>query len=184
MDVLKELLEEGLTLDSWTADGTELENIGQLAAILLDLQREVDHAEEKLKSVKEKLRVVQEGQLPAALEQAGLSEIKLSTGEKVKVATFYNCSIDAAKKDAAFDWLHDQGHGDIIKHTVSLDFKKGEAQLARTAISALMDEGFAPQDQTKVAPQTLKAFARVEVEAGRQLPDFFKLYIGQKATIK
>ena len=47
-----------------------------------------------------------------------------------------------------------------------------------------MDEGFAPQDQTKVAPQTLKAFARVEVEAGRQLPDFFKLYIGQKATIK
>ena len=154
MDVLKELLEEGLTLDSWTADGTELENIGQLAAILLDLQREVDHAEEKLKSVKEKLRVVQEGQLPAA------------------------------KKDAAFDWLNDQGHGDIIKHTVSLDFKKGEAQLARTAISALMDEGFAPQDQTKVAPQTLKAFARVEVEAGRQLPDFFKLYIGQKATIK
>ena len=184
MGVLEEFIEEGLTLDSWKPDGTELDNIGELAANLLALQKDVAVLEETLKERKEQLRLVQEGQLPAALDQAGLSEIKLASGEKVKVASFYNCSIDAAKKDAAFEWLHDNGHGDIVKHTVSLDFKKGEESLARTAISALIDEGFAPKDQTKVAPQTLKAFARVEVEAGRQLPDFFKLYMGQKATIK
>lgn len=184
MDVLAEFIEEGLTLESWKPDGTELGNIGELAAALLELQKEVVSAEEKLKQAKERLRIVQEGQLPAALEQAGLSEIKLDTGEKVKVSTFYNCSIDAAKKDAAFDWLHENGHGDIIKHSVSLDFKKGEADMAEQAVAALVKEGFSPQDQTKVAPQTLKAFARVEVEAGRQLPDFFKLYMGQKATIK
>ena len=184
-DVLLEILEEeGPSFDNWKPDGSELENIGELATELVRLQKEVEYCEGILKQAKENLRIVQEGKLPAALDQAGLSEIKLDTGEKVSINTFYNCSIDASKKPEAFDWLHDNGHGDIVKHTISLDFKKGESDQATTAVSALVEAGFDPVDQTKVAPQTLKAFARVEVEAGRQLPDFFKLYIGQKATVK
>ena len=185
-DVISDLLESAdpTLLESWTPDGTELERIGEIAASMVELQHAVAAAEEALKATKERLRIVQEGQLPAAMEQAGLSELRLESGEKIVVSNFYGCSIDAARKEQAFDWLHDNGHGDIVKHTVSLDFKKGEADQAGAAVDALRKEGFDPAEMVKDAPQTLKAFARVEVEAGRQLPDCFKLYIGQKANIK
>jgi len=127
---------------------------------------------------------VQDQELPAAMANLGLSELRLETGEKVKVSTWYSASIPLENRDAAFDWLHANGHGDIVKHNVSVDFKKGEEESAAAAVKQLEDIGLTAKDETKVAPQTLKAFVREELEAGRELPETFKVLVGQRAVIK
>lgn len=161
-----------------------LGDVADLAKRLADAVKGVTVAEENLRECKEALRLVQEEALPAAMAKLGLSEIKLDTGEKVSVSTYYSASIAAENKAVVFEWLHEHGHGDIIKHAVSVDFKKGEAEAARAAVDSLANIGLAPKDEIKVAPMTLKAFVKEELEAGRELPPELNVYVGQRATVK
>ena len=163
---------------------TDLGDVGALANQLVARLREVEAAEAELKQRKEELRQVQEELLPQAMTALGLTNLTLNTGEKLSVTNYYQASISPENRESAFNWLHDNGHGDIIKHSVSVDFKKGEGEQAQEAVSKLNEIGLAPKDEIKVAPMTLKAFVREEVEAGRELPPEFNVYIGQKATIK
>jgi hypothetical protein len=161
-----------------------LGDVGRLANTMVSRMREVESAEAELKTAKEELRQIQEELLPQAMSSLGLSQLKLETGEKLTVSHYYQASIPPEHRESAFDWLHDNGHGDIIKHNVSVDFKKGEGEQAQLALEKLNDIGLSPKDEIKVAPMTLKAFVREEIEAGRELPPEFNVYVGQKATIK
>lgn len=162
----------------------DLGDVAELAQRLAEYSRAVAQAEEELKLRKEELRLVQEEALPSAMAKLGLSELRLDTGEKVRVSTYYSASIPKEHQAMIFNWLYDHGHGDIIKHAVSVDFKKGEEEAAQAAVDSLSDIGLAPKDEIKVAPMTLKAFVKEEIEAGRELPPELNVYIGQKAVVK
>jgi hypothetical protein len=55
------------------------------------------------------------------MQAAGLTEIVLSTGEKITYAEFYNAHISKANQDIAYEWLFTQnGHAGLIKNEVSL----------------------------------------------------------------
>ena len=45
-------------------------------------------------------------------------------GSSVEVKPFYSARIPASKSEEAFDWLRENGHGDLIKNQVSLEFGK------------------------------------------------------------
>ena len=171
-------------ISNWEPSNEKLTDIGELANELIRCQREVSVQEQKLALAKSQLKKVQEEDLPAALSETGLSSITLSTGEKLTVEPYYGASIAQENKDEAFQWLRDNGSGDIIKHTVSIDFKKGEGPESERAVGLLRSAGFEAKDEEKIAPPTLKAFARVEVEEGRSLPPCFNVYVGQRAKIK
>ena len=115
----------------------------------------------------------------------GLSEFKLADGTKVTVQQFYSASIPKDKVDEAMQWLRDNGHGDLIKNTVSVAFGKGEDTLATDLKKYLGANGNSYEDKTGVHPQTLRAFAREQIEAGQNLPlDTLGIYIGLKTVIK
>lgn len=177
-EVLKDV--EGLE----KVDEVRLSDVSELAKRLVALFNETTKAEIEWKEKKDELRQVQEELLPQAMSSLGLSQLKLSTGERVTVTNFYGASINPEDREAMFNWLHDHGHGDIIKHNVSVDFKKGEGEYADEAMMKLKSIGLAPRDDIKIAPMTLKAFVREEVEAGRELPEEFNVYVGQRAAIK
>ena len=181
-NVFAELEDEIEELDK--KNEVNLGDVGRLANEMVAHLKEVEAAESALKQAKEELRKIQEELLPEAMTSLGLSQLSLESGEKLSISNYYQASIKPENREAAFDWLHDNGHGDIIKHNVSVDFKKGEGEQAREAVNKLNEIGLAPKDEIKVAPMTLKAFVREEVEAGRELPPEFNVYVGQKATIK
>lgn len=175
---------EGAVAELEESQEVTLGEVGKLANTMVLRLREVEEAEANLKRAKEDLRSIQEELLPQAMTAMGLSQLKLDTGEKLTVSNYYQASIKVDDREAAFNWLHDTGNGDIIKHNVSVDFKKGEGEDARRACEKLGELGLVPKDEIKVAPMTLKAFVREEIEAGRELPQEFNVYVGQKATIK
>ena len=170
------------TLAVEASDG-EIRRIAELANKQLDLERRVGELEEMLKAEKERLRVVQEHDLPDALAEAGISEMKLADGSRVKAEPFVTAHISKAKADEAHTWLIDNGFGELIKREVVAKFGKGDNKFEK-AKAALLAEGVVPDTKEAVHHSTLRAFAREQIEKGTDIPtDLFGLYSGFKTKI-
>ncbi len=163
----------------------QLQQVSALAEIQRKLEAEVKKKEESLKETKQQLKKVSEVDIPEALAECGLSEIKLTDGTKVSVSTYYSASIPKDKIDEALDWLRNNNHGDLIKNTVAIDYARGEDNAAEKMKQDLRTQGQSFTDKTGVHPQTLKAFVREQTESGKNLPlDLLGAHIGQKTIIK
>lgn len=170
------------TLAVEASDG-EIRRIAELANKQLDLERRVGELEEMLKAEKERLRVVQEHDLPDALAEAGISEMKLADGSRVKAEPFVTAHISKAKADEAHTWLIDNGFGELIKREVVAKFGRGDDKFEK-AKAALLAEGVVPDTKEAVHHSTLRAFAREQIEKGTDIPtDLFGLYSGFKTKI-
>jgi hypothetical protein len=109
----------------------------------------------------------------------------LADGRHLKVTNYYGASIKDAKKEAAFEWLRNNGFGDLIKNQVSCSFGRNEDEKAKSLIDSLQSQGYQSMQREWVEPSTLRAFIREQHEAGKQLPmDLLGAFVGQKTTIK
>ena len=88
----------------------ELSLVSTLANKQLLLAQELANLEEAVKVKKEEFRLTSEQELPEAMQSAGLTEIVLSTGEKISVTEFYNAHISKANQELAYKWLVENGH--------------------------------------------------------------------------
>lgn len=183
-DILDDILgSEAINTLTVEASDDEIRRIADLANKQLSLQQQVLDLEEQVKAAKEELRVVQEHDLPDAMAEAGVSEIKLADGSRVKTEPFVNASITKAKADDAHAWLIDNGHGDLIKREVMAKFGRNDANW-QVAIEALEAKGIEITCKEAVHHMTLKAFAKEQIEQGTDIPvDLFNLYTGFKASI-
>jgi hypothetical protein len=147
-----------------------LTEMAELARALRDAQADVELLEAKLKEQKEYARVLREETLPGAMQELGLAELKLDTGETITITDDVYASIPADKKPAAFDWLEDHGFGGLIKTEVGVMFGKGEMDKATEVYDALAGQGMEPKFIRDVHPQTLRAFLREQMRAGNPVP--------------
>jgi len=150
--------------------------------------REVDRAEAALKVAKERLKDLQEKQIPELMEAMGQESCKTSDGLKVSVRHKIRASIakDPDKKSAALGWLATNGHGSIIKTEVSAKFDRGQEEAAVKAIEALRAAGVLGAEMTRdVANNTLCAFIAEALEKGINVPmELFSAFKYRVADIK
>tara|TARA_R110000823_G_scaffold184933_3_gene317383 strand:+ start:281 stop:859 length:579 start_codon:yes stop_codon:yes gene_type:complete len=174
-------------VQQWTNDATdgELSIVSKLANKQLKLATEVVELEAGLKAKKEELRLTAENELPDAMQSAGLTQITLTTGEKISINEFYNAHISRANQEKAYEWLVSNGHEGLIKNEVLLKFGREEIEVVNQTVSALQARGLSPEVRQSVHPSTLKAFVREQFTSGIDIPtEPFGIYIGTKATIK
>tara|TARA_R100001443_G_scaffold14024_2_gene23958 strand:- start:15240 stop:15815 length:576 start_codon:yes stop_codon:yes gene_type:complete len=163
----------------------ELSLVSTLANKQLQLAQELSELEEAVKAKKEEFRLTSEQELPEAMQTAGLTEIVLSTGEKISVTEFYNAHISKANQELAYQWLVENGHEGLIKNEVSLKFGREEGQVVDETVMALKSRGLSPEVKQTVHPSTLKAFVKEQLTSGKDIPtEPFGIYIGSKAIIK
>lgn len=168
-----------------SAQDDDLKSVGELALKAKRLEKEIEDLEATLEERKRSHRKMVEEAIPGRLAELGISEFKMADGSKVTVKAFYNASINEANKGAAFEWLRENGFDDIIKNTVSVRFGRNEGGLSDTLVASLRKQGYPVDQNQKIEPQTLKAWAKEMVERGRPFPaDLFGLYVGQRASIK
>ena len=161
-----------------------LKALSDKANEIQELDDNIKNLEEKLGQVKAKYRELSEVDIPSMLSELGLSEITLKDGNKISTSTYYSARISEDKRDEAFQWLGDNGFGDIIKNTVSVSFGREEDNSAKKLAEELEGNGFSTAQKKWVEPMTLKAFVREQVEKGSDLPlETFNVYIGQKTRI-
>lgn len=165
----------------------EVTEIAALVQLQLARTKAVEEIEEQLKAATEALRQVQEVDLPSAMYQAGVSEIRLPTGERISLKEDVYCSIPKDHRyHEALDWLREHGYGDVIKNEVKVAFGKGEEQEAQTLIQELNTHGWRNYtNNVSVHPSTLKALIKECLAQGKDIPmDTFGAGPITKAVIK
>ena len=179
-----------LTLDDFERDQQEViekTDIQQLSGYCLELQGledDIQSKEEEIKKLKEQADKIASEIIPNMLAEQGLSSLKLADGSAVEVKKSYSCTIKKDRTDTAYQWLRENGLEDIIKNEVFVTFGKGEDNKAEQLLDLAAQEGFEPQQKSKVEPMTLKALYRERVEAGLDMPsDSFHLFVKDKTKI-
>ena len=148
-------------------DTASTKSISDACNEMKKLENEIEQAEEALSAKKAKYRDYQERKIPELMQEAGVNAIKL------------------ARTDEAFSWLRDKGFGDLIKNTVTTTFNRGQDNQVAELVKVCEQHGFKYLQKQKVEPMTLKAFAKEQVEKGKELPfDLFGIYIANKAKLK
>ena len=82
-----------------------LSRVSKLANMQLHIEERIDLLEKELKETKAELRAVAEDQLPAAMAEHNISELKLEDGSTISVSKFYSASIPKDRQEEAFGWL-------------------------------------------------------------------------------
>ncbi len=184
MEDINKLWEEDSKPEIKDMDNSTLKDVSFWAQEQLRVEEEIRVAEESLADLKQEFKDISQQKLPDAMRECNLAEIKLADGSKVSVQQFYSARIGKEREDEAFAWLKANGHEDIIKNVVSVQFGRGEDESAVNVMDNLIAQGYTPQNNRKVEPMTLKAFAREQVENGTDLPfDTFNVFVGQKTKI-
>ena len=164
------------------------ENIQSLAdqvEKLESLNSRLELEEQNLKDTKAEIQKVSGDIIPTMMSEMGLSELKLHDGSHLKVSTTYRASITEANKEMAFNWLRNNGLGDIIKNEILVSFGRHEDNKAAEYAELAKGQGFQPTQKMKVEPMTLKALVRERIEAGKEMPtEVFGVFSENKTTIK
>lgn len=162
-----------------------LARVRSLVLLQLNLEDRIKALEEELDEAKQALLEVQETNLPSALQEYGMTEIRMADDSRVTVKQEYYATIKEERKSEAFAWLEANGHQDLIKHDVTTSFTRGQDDEARKVMELLADNNVDFVDKKHVHVQTLRAFVREQIEAGNPLPlETFGVHVRQVAKIK
>ena len=149
------------------------------------LTKRLELQEENIKNTKKELEHLSGEVIPTMMAEMGLSHLKLMDGSSVDVKPFYSATITKANQEKAFNWLRNNGLGDIIKNEISVSFGRNEENKAADYAALAQERGFQPTQKMKVEPMTLKALVRERIEAGKEMPtEIFGVFSENKTTIK
>jgi len=163
------------------------ENIRSLADQVERLEMlnlEIEQAEENLKNKKKNHEHLSGEVIPTMMSEMGLSHLKLMDGSSVDVKPNYSANITIANREAAFNWLRQNGLGDIIKNEISVSFGRNEDNKAADYAVLAEGQGYQPTQKLKVEPMTLKALVRERIEKGVEMPmDIFNVFVGNRTKL-
>ncbi len=116
-------------------------------------------------------------ELPDLFDQAGTNRMDIppegnSPGISAKLQPYFRANIAAdwseEKRRAAFDWLEQNGHGDLIKTTVTFEFPREAHDQVDHFIRA--NAAWHPQAKANVHMQTLTKWLKEQVSSNGALP--------------
>ena len=161
--------------------------IATLAQKQVELELAISCDEENLKARKKELQKIQEDELPNAMLEAGVSELKLANGDKVTIKKDIYPSIPKPKMLLAYSWLRENNFGAIIKNNITVQFGVGEDERATDLLTLLMTEGYDSVQKESVHPGTLKSFVKEQLADPdtQDLPEaLFTVFEKSKAVVK
>jgi hypothetical protein len=162
-----------------------IQSLADQVQMLEGLHKRIETSENNIKDLKKEYQRISGEVIPTMMSEMGLAELKLSDGSHLKVSTSYRATITEANKEAAFNWLRDNGLGDIIKNEILVSFGRNEDNKAASYAELAKGQGFQPTQKMKVEPMTLKALVRERIEAGKEMPtEIFGVFSENKTTIK
>ena len=162
-----------------------IQSLADQVSMLEGLHTRIETSENNLKDLKKEYQRISGEVIPTMMSEMGLAELKLHDGSHLKVSTSYRATITEANKEAAFNWLRNNGLGDIIKNEISVSFGRNEDNKAADYADLAKGQGFQPTQKMKVEPMTLKALVRERIEAGKEMPtEIFGIFSENKTTIK
>lgn len=180
--MLNEIMNDAQQMQNNVPQDTILLSVSQLCAEMQTIEADIKRFESLVSKKKEELLRVSTQQLPELLRQFGMSEIKLTDGSKVTMSKKYYAAIKEDNKEEAYDWLRENDCGHIIKEKIEIPFekcKKGESNEEYEHLKdVLIQHGFTFQEKGDIPWQTLRAFAKEQMEDSEKSEEFPKELFG------
>ena len=177
----------------------DLNVIRNRARQLRDAYLKKNDLESQIKSVDQSIKKIERDELPEMFTNAGISSVTVEASGNhpafvAERSTVYTAKIPDDKRQDAFQWLEQHGHGDLVKSVINIYFGMQEHEKYLEVIKLLsshVSELF-PKDRSiqfytneSVHHQTLKAFVKREVQDGHLIPfDLLGAYIFDEVKIK
>ncbi len=181
-DVKSMMLEDSTDL----LDNVEVTTIAVECQKLKNLQDDIERAEEHVDNLKKMADDISSRVIPELLAEQGLTSLKLADGSSVTVKREYRCTLpkEDERRQSAYNWLRENGLGDIIKNNVIVTFGRGEDDKAQRLLDLAASNGFEPNQKSDVAWNTLTALFQERVESGLDMPsDVFSTWIKDTTKI-
>ena len=137
-------------------DTSELAQLEELVKTYKLLQRDIEELEADLSKRKEAFRMVAQESIPSLLNQHGLSELKLRSGDKIIVKEDASVSVPDDKKPAFYEFLKSRDEEDIIK--LNIQFKKMPVEKQQQLFEFLNGYDYEYESDRGVHPMTLKSY--------------------------
>jgi hypothetical protein len=150
-------------------DTDKLHSVSLLAQQQVELENQINGIEDDLKELRKDLFKLSTQTIPERMKEIGIKSLEMDTGERLSVVKNVTASITAKNKELAHKWLVEYGHGDLIKHTVTTKFSRGEEDVAKEFVNKLNEQGLNYDVKQAVHAMTLKAFVKEQLEKGNEL---------------
>jgi len=159
--------------------------LDELVKLLTKAEADVVAAQAVLKQAQERVRQLDEFDIPEHMDSLGLTEFTNRAGIKIEAQSTIRASI-GDRKAQAFAWLMKNGHGGIIKRNVTVAFNTTQAEDAKALLKELEGRtnlnAAGIKGEMKVEAASLTAFVRKQLKAGKQIPhDIFGIF-DQRST--
>ena len=180
-------------LDAIAAEPEEvvdLSTIRRKAVELRDAYLEKAELEENVKKVASKITGIERKDLPDMFAKAKISSVSVEAdgnhpGFVASRDTVYTAKIPDEKRMDAFQWFEQTGHGDLVKSVIQIVFGMQEHEERLRVMKLLSDNGVEFWNNESVHHQTLRAFVKRELQAGRIVPqDLLGVFIFDEVKIK
>ena len=162
----------------------DAESLSEQALKLKEMEKDLAAKEDEIKKLKQDIDIISGEVIPTMMQEMNLSSLKLADGSSIEVKPVYGASISASKKEEAFNWLRNNGLGDLIKNEITVSFGRNEDNKAASYAELAQGQGYQPTQKLKVEPMTLKALVRERLESGQEMPtDLFNVFAGNRTKI-
>ena len=143
--------------------------------------------ESKLKEKKEDFEQVSRVAIPSILNEVGLAELKLSTGEKVTIEDKLKASI--ANKNYALAYsnmVKHEGGDEEAKNMIDSLFKTKTIleNVSEEILDLLLDKDVEYDIKKEIPWQTLNKYCKERLEQGKEVPEGISVFQYQVTIIK
>lgn len=174
------------------ADSEKMASVNEDGVRVLAMRRDeyvknesvIEELEIKVKDLKARNRFIEMNEIPEIMGAMAITSFELNSGEKVEVKEIVEISIPADKKELGLNWLKNNGFEDLIKTAVTMNFGRSaeDREMADRVAEYLSEQSIPFERGETVHYQTLKAWGKEQVGAGRTPPDdVFAVFIGRQA---
>jgi len=167
-------------------DDNQVKGVSNLCNTLSDTLSKIDQCKKLKDDLQKQADKLAQELIPQAMQETGLKTLVLDNGDKVEVKPLLRVSPLVENRPFVYQWLRDNGFGDLVKNEISASFGRNEDDMANNFKEEVKKLGLLPKQTEKVEPSTLRAFVneQVVVNGRNDLPlDKFGAYIGQQAKI-
>lgn len=167
----------------------ELASLNALIEMWTRNKLAIDGHEASLKELNAAVTRLETDLIPSLMASAGgIEKFTLANGTAITLKDELFASVTAVNQQAAFAWLEEHGHADVIKDELKIALGKGETARLRAEALIVACEQNGVDDYTRkraVHPGTLQALLKEQLAEGVDVPkETFGVFQQRRAIIK
>ena len=122
--------------------------------------------------------------IPQAMDDAGLEELKLPNGATLTVEEEFIPQFRVEDEEKAFTFLREAGYGDKLKNVITLEYGMKEDKVCEKVFNMIQAKTLSKaQRRTYFHPSTQRAVGRDLIEKGLSLPEEISIFTLRKIKL-